>query len=430
MKRLPIIFVAFFAHLLLILFIADSAPCQETSQSEPAAKAVNAFAIDLYGQLRKQEGNLFFSPYSVSASLAMAYTGAAGKTESQMAKALHFNLEKAKINEGFRTLSEQVLAARGKGAELNIANALWADKSFTLKKEYLDAVKTNFVQDGGWSSRVPLVKQVAGSIWADDPGVLRQVDFRGSPEAAEKTINSWVERQTKNRIRDLLTRGTITPDTRLVITNAIYFKGFWESPFEKELTKQDSFTLLNGMKASVLMMQHTGSFRYAEEADLQVLEMPYKGDELCMRVLLPARDRKFEDFERSLTIEKMGQWIEKLRTRRVVVYLPKFKMTSGFQLRPQLGLLGMPDAFSVKDADFSGMTGNKDLFIQEVIHKAFVDVYEEGTEAAAATGLTMMTGMPPKLPVFRADHPFVFLIRHKPSGCILFMGRVTKPEQQ
>jgi serine protease inhibitor len=405
MIRLPTIFVSLLAHLFLIFFIAGPAPCQETSQSTVAAKAVNAFAVDLYGQLRKTEGNLFFSPYSVSAALAIAYTGAAGNTESQMAKVLHFNLDKPKTNEAFRALNEQVLVAgRGKDVELNIANALWAEKSLTFKKEFLESVRGNY------------------------QGSLQQADFRHAPEAARKKINSWVEEQTKDKIKDLLGPGLITSNTKLVITNAIYFKGFWESQFKKNWTKDDSFYLLDGAKVTVPMMSQTASFGYTEEAGLQVLEMPYKGEELTMVVLLPSKDRSFEDFERSLTIEKLGQWIGKLRTRTVVVYFPKYKMTRAFQLPAVLKKLGMTDAFSMRDANFSGMTRGKDFFIGQVVHKAFVDVYEEGTEAAAATGVVMKSGMFPRpKTVFRADHPFIFLIRHKPSGCILFLGRVTKP---
>jgi serpin B len=409
MKTLLIIFVALLALLTVVLFLPGPAPCQPpASETQVAAKAVNAFAMDLYGQLRNTEGNIFFSPYSISAALAMPYTGAAGNTESQMAKVLHFSVEKPKMNEAFHGLSEQVLAAGGgKGAELNIANALWAEKSFTFKKEFLESVRVNYQGD------------------------IKQADFMHGAEAARKTINSWVEQQTKDKIKDLFSPGMITADTKLLIANAIYFKGLWEFPFDKSETKEDPFTLLDGKEVKVPMMNHTGSFGYSELPDLQVLEMWYKGGELAMVVLLPSKQTRFEDFEQSLTLERLDQWIGSLRPRKVEVHFPKYKMTSEFQLPDVLKKLGMVDAFSMQDADFSGMTSDKDLFfIQEVVHKAFVDVYEEGTEAAAATGLTMKTGMAPRpkpVPVFRADHPFVFLIRHKPSGSILFLGRVTKP---
>lgn len=406
MKRWPIVLVALSALSALALLIPGPSHCQITATNgEAAAKAVNAFAIDLHGQLRKPEGNIFFSPYSVSVSLAMAYTGARGKTESQMAKALHLSLGQPKTNEAFRALNEQVLAAgQGKGAELNIANALWAEKSLAFKKEFLESVRSNYLGD------------------------LRQVDFMHAPEVARKTINSWVEDQTKNKIKDLLGPGAIATDTKLVITNAIYFKGFWESQFKKNWTKDDPFTLLDGTKITVPMMHQTAAFGYAEKTGLQVLEMGYKGDELAMVVLLPSKDRRFEEFEQSLRVDKLGQWIGNLHKRKVEVYFPKYKMTSEFRLPAVLTKLGMTDAFSMRDADFSGMTRGKDFFIGEVIHKAFVEVNEEGTEATAATGVITYQGAPPRpKPVFRADHPFMFLIWHKPSGCILFMGRVTKP---
>lgn len=430
MKRLQGILVVLLALSALVLFFPGHSLCQTPAPNgQAAAQAVNAFALDLYGELRKQEGNIFFSPYSVSAALAMAYTGAAGKTESQMAKTLHFSLGQAKTNEAFRTLNEQVLAAgHGKGAELNIANALWAEKSFAFKKEFLESVRTNFAQQSGWFSRIPVINVALGAIWSDDQGSLRQVDFRNAPEAARNTINSWVEQQTDNKIKDLFGPGSIAADTKLVITNAIYFKGFWESQFKKNRTKDDPFYLLDGTKVTIPMMMQTASFGYAEETGLQVLEMGYKGGELAMVVLLPSKERRFDDFEQSLTAEKVNQWIGNLKNRLVDVHFPKYEMTSSVQLPALLTKLGMTDAFSLRNADFSGMTGGRDLFIEKGIHKAFVHVYEEGTEAAAATGWSFRyTGAPPRPVVFRADHPFVFLIRHKPSGCILFLGRVTKP---
>ncbi|MGB6065785.1 MAG: serpin family protein [Desulfomonilaceae bacterium] len=432
MKRSPIIFTALFALLSLTLFCPGPALCSAAeSEGDAAAKAVNAFAIDLYGQLRDGSGNIFFSPYSISASLAMAYAGARGETESQMAKALHFSLEKSKINGAFRALNEQVLAAGGrKGLELNIANALWAEKSFSFKKEFLETVRINFLPDHGWFPRIPFVTEAVASIWPGDPGCLRQVDFRHAPESARKTINSWVEKQTRNKIKDLMSPDSISSGTRLVITNAIYFKGFWESQFKKKWTKQDKFTLLDGTEIKVPMMEQTKPFGYAEKLELQIVEMPYKGEGLSMVVLLPSKQKNFDEFERSLTSDKLHRWTRMLPMRLVEVHFPKFKMDSAYRLRRTLMKLAMTDPFSVNDADFSGMTGKKNLFIEEALHKAFVDVKEEGTEAAAATAVTAtLKGMPrPKpIPVFRADHPFVFLIWHKPSRCILFMGRVVKP---
>lgn len=422
--------------LVLALLVPVTAPCAAPMpEKEAAAKAVNAFGIDLYRQIRKPEGNLIFSPYSISACLAMAYAGARGNTESQMAKALHFDLGQPKTGEAFRSLNAKVLAAgQGKAAELNIANALWAEKSFTFKKEFLETIRSNFAQESGWFS----ASGFFGFIGMTGQEGLRQLDFRHNPGSARQTINTWVEEQTRNKIKDLLPQGTITIDTRLVLTNAIYFKGKWESQFEKRLTRDDPFTLLDGKEIKVPMMRQTKWFGYAEEEGLQVLEMAYQGEafkigpkegDLSMVVLLPSRQQRLEDFEQSLTQDKLDHWLKGLETRKVEVYVPKFKMTTEFQLKKNLTRLGMTDAFSLTTADFSGMTGNKDLFIGEVMHKAFVETNEQGTEAAAATGVVMFQGEPSRqtVPVFRADHPFLFLIRHKPSNCILFFGRVTKP---
>lgn len=428
--------------LALALVVPGQSPCAaSTPEKEAAAKAVNAFGIDLYRQIRKPEGNLIFSPYSISACLAMAYAGARGNTESQMAKALHFDLGRPKVAEAFRGLNEQVLAAgEGKAVELNIANALWAEKAFTFKKEFLETIRSNFVQQSGWFSRVPILAGISGFIGLNHQNGLRQLDFRGNPESARQTINEWVEEQTRNKITGLLPQGTVTSDTRLVLTNAIYFKSAWESKFQITMTKQAPFKLLDGKEIKAPMMHQTKWFGYAEEHGLQVLEMSYEGvvvemryiqRDLSMVVLLPSKQRSFEEFEQSVTPERLSQWIGDLQTREVEVYLPRFEMTSTFQLRTALAGLGMADALSSKTADFSGMTGNKDLFIEEALHKAFVKTNEHGTEAAAATAVTMRTGMastkPNPIPVFRADHPFLFLIRHKPSNCILFFGRVTKP---
>lgn len=408
MKNWRKVSAVLFLLLLLTVLVPGQAPCAALAPEGEAAKAITAFGVDLYGQIRNPDGNLVFSPYSISIALAMAYAGARGKTESQMAKTLHLSLSQTKVNQAFAVVSTHVLAAgKAKDVEIDVANALWAEKSFSLLKEFLESVRINYQGD------------------------LRQVDFKNQPEPARNAINKWVEEQTRNKIRDLMAPGTITPATRLVLTNAIYFKGKWANEFEKKWTKDDHFTLIDGAKIMVPMMHQTESLGYAEEPDLQVLEMSYKDRELEMIVLLPSKQTRLEDFERTMTSDKLDQWVAKALPQKVTVFLPRFNMTSEFLLRTALSKLGMTDAFSLTNADFSGMTGKKDLFISEVIHKAFVETNEEGTEAAAATGVAMPTGAAPRpehlVPIFRADHPFVFLIRHKPSNCILFMGRVARP---
>ncbi len=418
--------------LISVLLVPGTArPKDPGSKGKDAAKAANAFAIDLYKAVRKPEGNLIFSPYSVSTALAMAYAGARGKTASQMAKSLHLNGEQAKVPQEFRTLNERILsAAKGGTVQINIANALWAEKSFPLRKEYLDSVRISFATPG-WFLRLPVVKQVTNVVWDDSESFLRQADFRNDPEAARRTINNWVERQTRDKIKDLFSPGTISPDTRLVLANAIYFKGLWEHQFEKRLTRTRTFHCLDGKEVMVPTMLQAKSCGYAEEPGLQVLEMPYKGGDMSMVILLPSREKPFEEFELSFAPKTLGNWLGRLEKQLVEVYFPRYKVTSGFSLKTPLTGLGMTDAFST-NADFSAMTGKRYLFIGDVIHKAFVQVDEEGTEAAAATGVGILTGLaakPPPPPIFRADHPFVFLIRHKPTNCILFLGRVTNPEQ-
>ncbi len=407
MKRSPIIFTALFALLSLTLFCpgwlhAPRLSPKETPRPRPSTP-LPLICMDSSGTA----AGISFSRLIAFQRLSLWLTrGLAATQNPRWPRLLHFSLEKAKINGSFRALNEQVLAAGGKkGIELNIANALWAEKSFSLKKEFLETVQVNY------------------------QGGFRQIDLMHAPEAARKTINSWVEEQTKNKIKDLMGPGSISSDTRLVITNAIYFKGLWNSQFEKKLTKQDKFTLLDGKEIKVPMMTQTKPLGYAQKEELQILEMPYKGEALSMVVLLPSKQKNFDEFERSLTSDKLHRWTRMLPMRLVEVHFPKFKMDSAYWLRRTLKKLGMINAFSA-DADFSGMTGKKKLFIEKALHKAFVEVKEEGTEAAAATVVIVeRTGMarPKPIPVFRADHPFVFLIWHKPSRCILFMGRVVKP---
>jgi serpin B len=432
--KIPVIV---FPLLVFLLLSPGSAPCSEPIlDKNSAAKAVNAFAVDLYHQVRQGDGNLIFSPYSISMCLAMAYAGARGNTESQMAKALHVGGEQAKVAEAFKALNAHILSAgRAKGIELNVANALWAEKSYTFRKEYLDSVRANYASASGWPSRLPLVGRLVEFVNYSPQEGLRQVDFKGSPDSARNTINRWVEDQTKSRIKDLFPPGSINPKTRLVLSNAIYFKGFWGHQFKKANTKDEPFHLLNGEDVKVPMMSQTDTFGYTEEGDLQLLEMPYKGADLAMVVVLPSKEKPFAEFEQSLTADKLNTLIVGSGERKVEVYLPKFKMDSGFSLRKTLETLGMIDAFSIKDANFSGMTdgrdlfiSGRDLFISGGFHKAFVETNEEGTEAWAGTAFHFQrTGAPPQPVVFRADHPFVFLILHVPTRCILFMGRVTQP---
>lgn len=389
------------------------------SKVRPAAKAGpaslaegnNAFACQMYRRLAAKPGNHFFSPYSISAALAMTYAGARGKTEVQMAKVLHFPLSENRLHAAFKDLGE-ALNAGGKERpyQLSVANALWGQKGYEFLAPFLGVVNRNY------------------------GGGLRRVDFVGDTEGARKTINTWVEEQTQQKIKELIPEGILDKLTRLVLTNAIYFKGDWASQFDKKRTSEERFTAVSAIQrriktVQVPMMHQKGKFGYLETPQMQVLEMPYVGGDLAMMVLLP-REKTAEslaEVEKSLSAENLKKWASLLRKQEVVVSLPKFKATSSYRLDDALKSMGMSDAFS-RAADFSGMDGTKFLYITAVLHKAFVDVNEEGTEAAAATAVVMALRSISRPTVFRADHPFLFLIRHVKTGSILFMGRMMNPK--
>ena len=370
------------------------------------AKGNSAFALNLYRKLAARQGNLFVSPFSISTALAMTYAGARGDTEAQMAQAMRFGPERGQTHSAFKALIEDLNARQEKGSyELNVANALWGQEGLGFLEEFLDLTRENYG---------------AG---------LQEVDFEGDTEAARQTINEWVEKETNEKIKDLIQRGMLTPATQFVLTNAIYFKGDWMLPFDKERTSDMPFTLAAGGTVQTPMMQQTEEFRYMEAETFQALELPYAKQELSMIILLPRSTDELADLEQSLTQASLRKWLRGLNHREVHVYLPRFRATYAVELAETLKEMGMTDAFSLPPADFSGMTGGQDLCISAIIHKAYVDVNEEGTEAAAATAVGMLGGvaMPQEPVVFRADHPFVFLIRDNRSGSILFVGRLADP---
>ena len=383
----------------------------QVSQGDSATLAGgnSDFAFELYQTLKDTGGNLFYSPYSISLALAMTFAGARGETERQMADAMHFSLLQDRLHPAFNSLDTE-LAARGEGAKgkdgdgfrLNIVNAIWGQKDYEFLSEYLDILAENYG---------------AG---------LRILDFVAAPEPSRITINDWVSDQTEGRIEDLIPQGAIDALTRLVLTNAIYFNAAWQYPFNEESTVDGTFNLLDGVKVTVSMMSQTESFGYAEGETYQAVELPYDGNELSMVILLP-KAGQFEDFEGSLNYETVEGIISDINRRQVSLHMPKFDFESEFSLKNALANMGMPIAFS-GDADFSAMTGNKDLSIDEVIHKAFVSVDEAGTEAAAATAVIMkLTAVPAEPISVTVDHPFVFLIRDIETGAILFIGRILNP---
>jgi serpin B len=370
------------------------------------ARDNNVFAFDLYSRLAVAEGNLFFSPHSISSALGMTYAGARGKTAEQMATTLHFSLGPDRLHAAWSDLRRE-LDGRGKEKhyQLNIANALWGQKQFGFLPEFLRLTRAHYG---------------AG---------LREVDFVGDVDGARQIINSWVAKETHEKIKDLIPPGVLDTATRLVLTNAIYFKSPWLDRFAKEVTRKEDFVLASGQKVPVPMMhQHLESAMYSETETCQMLELPYKGRDLSMVIILPRKSANAGQVEKGPTSMELDKHLGRRKPYMVNVTLPRFKITAEASLKKVLSEMGMPLAFT-DNADFSGMSSQGKLFIQAVLHKAYVDVNEDGTEAAAATsvsvGLTSIRNLPRA--DFRADHPFVFLIRHNATGSILFMGRVANP---
>jgi serpin B len=387
--------------------IAPDAPPADLAQ---LAAGNSAFAFDLYQVLREGDGNLFYSPHSISVALAMTYAGAREDTEHQMADALSLLLPQDRLHATFNGL-DQELARRGEGAEgtdekgfrLNIVNAIWGQAGYHFLEQFLDVLAENYG---------------AG---------LRILDFASAPEEARVTINDWVGEQTEGRIEDLIPAGVIDAGTRLVLTNAIYFNAAWAHAFTPERTEEGVFHLLDGGEVSVPMMTQQESFGYAEGEGLRSVELPYDGRELSMVILVPD-EGSFGTVDESLDADTVQEILDSLERRQVALTMPRFEFESEFRLNDALAALGMGEAFT-GEADFSGMTGGRDLFISDVIHKAFVSVDEAGTEAAAATAVVMreMAAAPEEPIELVIDRPFVFLIRDIQTGAILFVGRVVDP---
>jgi serpin B len=363
----------------------------------------NRFALDLYARLRQQPGNVFYSPYSISTALAMTYAGARGQTAEQMARTLHFELPPDRLHSAYQDLIRHINGDGTRPYQLLVANALWGREGTDFRPEFLKVVKEHYYAE------------------------VSRLDFR-SAEPARRTINAWVEERTRDKIKDLIGPGALHPDTLLVLTDAIYFKGEWASPFLKRGTRQEDFRVSAAEKLKVPMMHRVGRYGYVEGEGLQALELPYKGDALAMVVLLPGAESGLPKLEESLSEAKLADWTARLSPREVRVALPRFRLERGIELKEVLSGMGMPDAFT-GGADFSGMTGRREPYLSAVIHKAFVDVNEEGTEATAATGVVMRPLAAPvdRAVEFRADRPFLFLIRERRTGSILFLGRVTDP---
>ena len=378
---------------------------------EVLVRGNNTFALDLYRILSNGYGNLFYSPFSVSQALAMTLAGARGETERQMVNTLHHKLPQSRLHPSFNAL-DQELASRGTGPRgegdhyfrLNIVNAIWGQHGYEFQPDFLD-------------------------VLAEYYGVgLRPLDFVGTPEESRVRINDWVSEETEEKIKDLLPPGSIDNFTRLVLTNAIYFNAPWNWAFNKDLTHKRQFHLAGGGKVEVPMMTETSKtfYGYAKGKGYQAVDVPYSLGDMSMTVLLPD-EGTFGKFEDSLNADVLDRILDDIEIDYVTLTMPLFKFESQFSLGETLAGMGMPDAFGDR-ADLSGMTGTRELRISAIVHKAFVSVDEEGTEAAAATGVFVTRSLPAKEPIpVTVNRPFIFLIRDTATGTVLFLGRVMNP---
>jgi serpin B len=388
--------------------VLNNDPAQVKADRPALVQGNTAFACDLYDRLRETPGNFVYSPYSISTALGMTYAGARGTTADEMAKVLHFTLPQERLHPAAGALARDLAGeteVKKRKYRLQLANALWGQKDFGFRDDFITLTRTSYG---------------AG---------LHKVDFKNAREDARRDINDWVAKETKDKIKDLVQKDHLTPDTRLVLTNAIYFKADWEVKFNAKWTKAKPFQVAADKKADVPTMTLRSHFNHFDGGTFQMLELPYEGNEVSMLVLLPKKADGLPELEKALSGEQLAAWHKKLKEADVLLDLPKFKMTSAFELKKVLSGMGMPTAFQFPGADFSGMTGEPSLFIGQVVHKTMIDVNEEGTEAAGSTAVVMsFGGVPPPNPVrFNADHPFLFLVRHNPSGSILFVGRVADP---
>jgi serpin B len=377
-------------------------PAELVAGADSLVEANTRFALDLYAELRGAGGNLFLSPFSISTALAMTYAGAAGITEREMRDVLHLGQGPERTHALFQALLSSLDRGIALGGyRLDVANGIWAQAGSPFRDEYLDTVRERYLAR------------------------IESADFVRAAEAVRGEINRWVAEKTAGRIEELFPPGSLNDLTRLVLANAIYFKGKWDAPFDPKLTRSRSFHLDANRRVEVPMMSQHGTFGFASFDGVEVLEMPYTGKDLSMIFMLPSGVEGLWDLEARMTFEELDRWVSGTAPRPVDVSIPRFHVESEFALSQPLSALGMPSAFDAGLADFSRMTGERDLSVSAVLHKAYVDVNEEGTEAAAATGVVVETTSVP--PEFVADHPFLFLIRDNVTGSVLFLGRVTDP---
>uniref|UniRef100_A0A3B3S0U2 Leukocyte elastase inhibitor-like n=1 Tax=Paramormyrops kingsleyae TaxID=1676925 RepID=A0A3B3S0U2_9TELE len=377
---------------------------------ENVSSANTQFALDFYREVCLTSGNIIFSPLSISAAFAMVYLGAKGNTAAQMAKTLSFNMTPDLHSDLQKFISN--IDKPDAPYQLTLANRLYGEKTFSFLKEFLDATRKFYQAE------------------------LEPVDFIGAAEESRCQINQWVEAQTNGKITDMLDPAAVNDTTTLVLVNALYFKGEWQHAFRRSQTREMPFKINERETKPVQMMylQKVLPFKHIEEYDLQIVEMPYKGDELSTFILLPEGPQNgsnpLQKLEKELTLEKIMEWTDRKNMDSggyIDLYLPKFKLEDSYDLKEALTHLGMTDAFDENLADLTGINREGGLFISAAVHKSFIDVNEEGTEAAAATGISIKLCCLIIGKEFMADHPFLFFIRHNTSKTILFFGRFSSP---
>lgn len=412
MKRLALLILA------LVMCVSGGLGVAAQQAANPALVDGNtAFALDLYGSFSKDgDGNLLFSPYSISQALAMTYAGANGETATQMADTLHFTLDQDAVPGAFQALNDDLVTRGTADADpdrgypprsLQIANGLWGEQTFPFSTVFSVELATSYG---------------AG---------LQPADFIGDPDGVRAGINQWVADHTGDKIQNIVPEGAITTDSRLVLANAVYFYGGWLLTFDESNIADGDFTLADGSTTTVPFMHQQDHFGYAQGDGYQVIDLPYAGSQFSFTVILP-EDGQFDAVEQGLTPDTLATALSQIGDRELILAMPKFEFEYSASLANTLQALGMTDAFDANLADFSGMldaAAPNPLFIGDVLHKAFIAVDENGTEAAAATVVMMAGAAAPAEPPLEVDidRPFIFLIRDTQTGTILFMGRVMNP---
>lgn len=363
----------------------------------------NEFALDLYRRLAQKPGNKVFSPYSISTALAMTYAGAKGSTAKQMAQTLHFALENERLHPAFGELIRKVQGdATKRNYELGVANSLWGAKGLSVLPNFLQVAQDNY------------------------QGLLQFVDFANDPDGARERINGWVKDQTKKRITELLKKGVVGTDTRLVLVNAIYFNAEWAMPFPQTETRLEDFNIAASQVIKVLMMNRRFATNYMATSEFQLAEFMYKNNELSLVVIIPRQIDGLANLERKLSAKALAEWLSSVKHVQLAVSLPRLKVSEVFNIGRELMVLGMKDAFTAR-ANFSGISSLDKLFVSNVVHEGFLQIDEMGTEAGGATAVMMALSRPI---AFRANHPFLFILVHRPTMSVLILGRASDPRAQ